>query len=68
MTVVANVQPAVMVIPPYITLAPGPLPNAVTNSVTIQNNSTNLLTLSEPVVNVPGVEAADQGDAARQVL
>jgi hypothetical protein len=29
----------------------------VTNSVTIQNNSTNLLQLSEPVVNVPGVEA-----------
>ncbi len=56
-TVVANVQPAVMVIPSYITLAPGPLPNAVTNSVAIQNNSTNLLTLSEPVVNVPGVGA-----------
>lgn len=56
-TVVVNAQPAVMVIPSYITLAPGPLPNAVTNSVAIQNNSTNLLKLSEPVVNVPGVEA-----------
>jgi copper(I)-binding protein len=55
--VVANVQPAVMVMPSFMSLAPGPLPNAVTNSVTIQNNSTNLLTLSEPVVNMPGVEA-----------
>jgi copper(I)-binding protein len=55
--VVANVQPAVMVMPSFVSLAPGPLPNAVTNSVTIQNNSTNLLTLSEPVVNMPGVEA-----------
>ena len=54
---VANVQPAVMVMPTFMTLAPGPLPNAVTNSVTIQNNSTNRLTLSEPVVNMPGVEA-----------
>ena len=56
-TVVANVQPAIMVIPSYITLPPGPLPHAVTNSVAIQNNSTNLVTLSEPVVSVPGVEA-----------
>ena len=46
-----------MAIPTYFTLGPGPLPNAVTNSVTIQNNSTNRLTLSEPEVNVPGVEA-----------
>ena len=55
--VVVNVQPAVMAIPSYITLAPGPLATAVTNSVTIQNNSTNALQLSEPVVNVPGVVA-----------
>ena len=55
--VVANVQAVVMVMPTFMSLVPGPLPNAVTNSVTIQNNSTNLLTLSEPVVNVPGVEA-----------
>lgn len=56
-TVVANVQPAVMAIPSYVTLAPGPLPGAVTNSVAIQNNSTNRLELSNPKVNVPGVEA-----------
>jgi len=56
-TVVANVQPPVMVIPPQVTLAPGPLTGPVTNSVTVQNNSTNVMQLSEPVVNVPGVEA-----------
>jgi copper(I)-binding protein len=56
-TVVANVQPAVMVTPAFITLAPGPLLHAVTNSVAIQNNSTNLLKLSEPAVNVSGVDA-----------
>ncbi len=67
-TVVANVQPAVMVIPSYITLAPGPLANAVTNSVAIQNNSTNLLELSDPAVNVPGVGARDPRNAGRQVL
>jgi hypothetical protein len=54
-TVVANVQPAVMVIPSYVTLPPGPLPYPMTNSVMIQNNSTNPLVLSDPVVNVPGV-------------
>ena len=55
-TVVVNCQPAVMVIPSYITLMPGPLPNAMTNSVTIQNNSTNSLLLTEPSVNLPGVD------------
>ncbi len=55
--VAANVMPAVMVIPSYMTLAPGPLNNPVTNSVSIQNRSTNSLTLSDPVVNVAGVQA-----------
>jgi hypothetical protein len=55
--VAITVQPAVMVIPSYITLASGPLGKAVTNSVSIQNKSTNLLTLSEPTVNASGVEA-----------
>jgi copper(I)-binding protein len=53
----ANVQPALMVVPSYITLQAGPLATAVTNSITIQNNSTNAVQLSEPVVTVPGVEA-----------
>src|ERR1017187_1560662 len=58
--VAANMQPAVMVIPPSITLAPGPLGNAITNSVAIQNNSTNRLELSEPTVNAPGVEVRSE--------
>jgi copper(I)-binding protein len=53
----ASVQPPIMVMPAYITVQAGPLVNAVTNSVTIQNNSTNAVQLSEPVVNVTGVEA-----------
>lgn len=52
----ANVQPAVMVFPPQLTLPPSPLTKKETPTVTIQNNSTNLLTLSEPRVNAPGVE------------
>ena len=53
---VANIQPAVMVTPAVITLPAGPLPKALTISVAIQNNSaTNLLALSEPTVNAPGV-------------
>jgi hypothetical protein len=55
-TAVANVQPAVMVIPSYITLAAGPLGAAVTNSVSIRNQSTNDLKLTEATVNAPGVE------------
>jgi hypothetical protein len=55
--VTANVQPAVTVIPSFITLPSGPLAKAVTNFVTIQNNGTNLLRLSEPAINVPGVDA-----------
>jgi hypothetical protein len=53
----ASVQPAIMVIPSYLTLMAGPLPRAVTNSITVQNNSTNAVELSEPTVGMPGVEA-----------
>jgi hypothetical protein len=52
----ASVQPAIMVIPSYLTLMAGPLPTAVTNTITIQNNSTNAVELSEPAVGMPGVE------------
>lgn len=52
----ANVQSAVMVFPPQITLPPAPLTNKATPSITIQNNSTNKLTVSDAEVNVPGVE------------
>ncbi len=52
---VANVQPAIMVVPSYITLAPGPLMAGVTNSISIRNQSTNLVQLSEATVSMPGV-------------
>ena len=50
----ANSQPALMVIPQQITLPQAPLTAKSTPSVTIQN--TNLVTLSEPTINIPGVE------------
>lgn len=43
----ANVQAAVTVVPQQITLPPGPLANQTMPSITIQNNGTNALTLSE---------------------
>jgi len=43
----ANVQAAVTVIPAQLTLPPGPLPNQTMPSITIQNNATNMLTLSD---------------------
>jgi len=52
----ANIQPAIVVIPSYITLAPAPLANAATVSVSIRNQSTNAVQLSNPVVSVPGAE------------
>jgi len=52
----ANVQSAVMVYPPQITLPQAPLNTKATLSITIQNNSTNKLTVSDAEVNVPGVE------------
>jgi hypothetical protein len=51
-----SVPPAVSVTPTDINLPPGPLPNGLTISIAILNNTaTNLLRLSEPTVNVPGV-------------
>jgi hypothetical protein len=52
----ANVQSAVMVYPPQITLPPAPLTNKVSPAITIQNNSTNKLTVTDAEVNIPGVE------------
>jgi hypothetical protein len=54
--IVVNVQPLVMATPNVLNLPPGPLQTGLTNSIAIQNNSaTNLLTLTEAAVNVPGV-------------
>jgi copper(I)-binding protein len=52
---IAIIQSPVVVAPPQIRLAQGPLPNAVTNSFTIQNNSTNSLKLSDAAASVKGV-------------
>lgn len=50
------VQPRVSVIPAQVTLPPAPLTAKTVPTVTIQNNSTNLATVSEPSFPVAGVE------------
>jgi len=52
----ANVQPAIMVFPPQITLPPAPLTAKASPTVTIQNNSTNQLSLSDAAVSISGVD------------
>ena len=52
----ANVQPALSILPAQITLPASPLANKLTPVVTIINNTTNPLALTEPAVNVPGVD------------
>jgi len=52
----ANVQPVISVIPPRILLPQAPLKAKAPTTVTIQNNSTNALTVSDATVNVPGVD------------
>lgn len=51
-----NVQPALSVIPPHILLPRAPFNGKAPTAVTIQNNSTNALTLSDPIINAPGVD------------
>jgi len=52
----ANVQPAFVVMPGQITLPAAPLQGPVTPSILVQNNSTNLLQITEPAVNAPDVK------------
>lgn len=52
----ANVQQTVMVMPSQITLPTAPLVNAMPSNVSIRNNGTNALTLTEPAVNAKGVD------------
>ena len=52
----ANVQQAVMVLPTVISLPWAPLSGAMPVSVSIRNNGTNSLVLSEPSVSVKGVD------------
>lgn len=56
----ANLQPAVVVVPTQITLPAAPLASPTPATVAIRNNGTNLLTLTEPAVNAPGVTVALQ--------
>jgi hypothetical protein len=51
-----NVQPVLSVNPPRIMLPQAPLKTRAPATITIQNNSTNTLTLNDPSVNVPGVD------------
>jgi hypothetical protein len=57
-TAIANVQPAITVVPGQLVLPPPPLANSLTNNLTIQYvGSITNVTLSEPTVNAKGVEA-----------
>jgi hypothetical protein len=51
----ANVLPAMLVMPPTLSLPPAPLAAPAAPTITIQNNSTNGLLLTEPSINVPDV-------------
>jgi len=55
-TAFANVQAAVTVTPSQITLPAAPLANSIPSNISIRNNGTNTLVLSEPAVNAKGVE------------
>src|SRR5260370_1096748 len=52
----ANVQAVVVVNPPQITLPAGPLAAKQTAAITIQNNGTNVLKLTEGAVDAKGVD------------
>jgi hypothetical protein len=54
-TAFAMVQPLLTVNPPQIALPPGSLPNPMSFTLTIQNNGTNDVVLSEPHINAEGV-------------
>ena len=55
-TAFVNVQPVVTVNPPSITLPAGPVAQVLPSVVTIRNTGTNALVLSEPAINVKGVD------------
>lgn len=52
----AIVQPKLSVVPAQVTLPPAPLAAKTVSTIVIQNNSTNVLTVSEPLLPVSGVE------------
>ena len=53
----AIAQPAVMVLPPRVELPSGPFTNKVTRSVSIRNNGSTPLELSDLAINAQGVDA-----------
>ncbi|MCX6905226.1 MAG: hypothetical protein NTW03_17460, partial [Verrucomicrobia bacterium] len=56
-SVVAMVQPPLMAMPAQLTLPAGPLVSGTRMGVTFRNNGAGTVTISEPTVNVAGVEA-----------
>jgi hypothetical protein len=52
----ANVQPALSILPAQVALPTTPLQNKLSPVITIINNTTNPLALTEPTVNLPGVD------------
>ena len=54
----AYVQPAIVISPPQIMLPPGPITNAFPYAVSIRNNKTSPLSLSDASVSTNGVEVA----------
>jgi len=55
-SVFAIVRPGVMVLPAQIEIPSGPATNKFNRTVSIRNNSSNPLKLSQPAVNAKGVE------------
>lgn len=55
-TAFANVRTAVTINPPQIVLSIAPLAQPETNTISLIDNSTNAMALSEPTVNAPGVD------------
>jgi hypothetical protein len=53
----AIAQPAVMVLPPQLDLPPGPFTNKVTRSVSVRNNGSAPLELSDLALSITGVDA-----------
>jgi len=54
-----NIQPVLNLTPPPptpVVVPPGPLPNKTAQSIHIVNNSTNALRISDPAINMPGID------------
>ena len=54
----ASVIPAISVMPQQVVLPAGPLTAEKQSTITIQNNTTNTLALSDATINVPGATVA----------